>query len=894
MDSEPRQDRYLYVAPGLDRSTKIYEPQIATVSERNRMSLSLPPEDAMDSGLAAADSSQIAGVIIGTTRGLPSKEQLACAAQSLQRGLSVYLYWPREEAIEAVDRARVKSLRRHWSAIRAYCKRVGHTGWLQLMESPQTALAPPEPEAVPDTNSVQQLEQACNDLLDELLDSAKPVPLSCRTGDDGVSGPPPGMGLYLRLDFWAPIISGGSYGHTCYVAQALADSSDGFHCVMANRMDLLDEMGLRQTILGPEDREGNERNILAANGSYHAQLRELLKDERPAYIYERLCLGNYQGALLSRDFEIPYIIEYNGSEISMMRSFNGQGYIHEDLYLKAERAAFQQATLISVVSEEVRDDLLRRGVDPSKILVNPNGASPTDYAPPSAEDRSRLRERFGWTDEHAVIGFTGTFGGWHGVEVLAAALPRICDRAPKARFLMIGDGNYRHLVDSAIADHGLEDRVHMTGRTTQQEGAKLLGACDIYVSPHDSHMVDSKFFGSPTKIFEYMAMGGAIVASNLEQIGVVLAPGLGHDGLKDKLSAIKSERSVLCPPGDVDAFVDAVAALTEAPDAVRALGKNARQALLDHYTWKRHADRIWSYLSNGEIPEAFAREFPTKTTDELRRGPLQTGDAYKDEAQEQWDNDPAGSHYVKDAAAHTLDWYLEAEAYRYDEYAPWMRETMEFERHAGERVLEVGAGMGTDLAQFARHGAHVTDLDLSAGHLNHARENFRLRGLDGEFFHGDGETLQFDDDSFDLVYSNGVIHHTPNTDKVIDSMYRVLKPGGRIIVMVYAQNSLHYWRNIVRNIGVAEGQLELFSIGEFLSRNAELSPSGARPLVKVYTRKRLRELFHRFENVSVVQRQITAAEMPRQLRWMPLDWAGRLFGWNLIVKGRKPTHAVAS
>ena len=81
---------------------------------------------------------------------------------------------------------------------------------------------------------------------------------------------------------------------------------------------------------------------------------------------------------------------------------------------------------------------------------------------------------------------------------------------------------------------------------------------------------------------------------------------------------------------------------------------------------------------------------------------IEAGDAYKTETQRQWDQDPCGSHYVKESTPHTLQWFMEAETYRYDVYAPWMKEVMEFDRHPRKQVLEIGAGMGTDLAQFAR------------------------------------------------------------------------------------------------------------------------------------------------------------------------------------------------
>jgi ubiquinone/menaquinone biosynthesis C-methylase UbiE len=178
---------------------------------------------------------------------------------------------------------------------------------------------------------------------------------------------------------------------------------------------------------------------------------------------------------------------------------------------------------------------------------------------------------------------------------------------------------------------------------------------------------------------------------------------------------------------------------------------------------------------------------------------------------------------------------------------------------------------------------------LSSGHLALAQENFRLRGLAGEFVLHDAESLVFNADTFDLVYSNGVLHHTPNTHHVVREIRRVLKPGGRAIVMMYAESSLHYWRNLVWAIGLKDGQLQDRSMGEIMSRSVERSDqAGARPLVKVYTRKRLRRLFDGFEDIEIVQRQMVPAEVPRFLSWIPLPRLGALMGWNLVIKARKP------
>src|SRR5581483_1420636 len=266
---------------------------------------------------------------------------------------------------------------------------------------------------------------------------------------------------------------------------------------------------------------------------------------------------------------------------------------------------------------------------------------------------------------------------------------------------------------------------------------------------------------------------------------------------------------------------------------------------------------------------------------------IETGDEYKDQVQHQWNQNPVGSQHARKSQPHTLDWFREVEQHRYGVYAPWMPEVMEFASHGGEDVLEIGGGIGTDLAQFAAHGARVTDLDLAAGHLQLAEENFRLRGLAGRFIHHDAESLPFADASFDLVYSNGVLHHTPNTSAVVREIFRVLRPGGRAIVMLYAEDSFHYWRKQVWAFGVKERLLDRMSMGEIMSSKVERSANEAKPLVKVYTPARAAALFDGFEEIRILHRQLEAFELPDSLR----RWRGRIerrFGWNLIVKARKP------
>jgi glycosyltransferase involved in cell wall biosynthesis/ubiquinone/menaquinone biosynthesis C-methylase UbiE len=861
--------QYLYVTPRFDGVALFSTDALEGTTERHHVLLDPGAPTGVSDPLSALGAANgIRGVVIGLASGLPDRRRLDFAATALERRLGVWLHWPEEQAVECVDGERLNSLRTHRRAV-IVLEKVGRRAH-RLMKSWER-IRPGLRWIYRGAFPVRRFDILAD--LERMSLDARPVPFR---GLSSVLNPPQKIdtGLYLRTDFWAPITSGGSYGHTCYVARELSAITERFVCLLAQPFTLLDDLGVHQVVMDAPTTIINEDAIVTATTHYYPIVKAACEVLRPSYIYERLCLGNFVAAMLSRELQIPYIIEYNGSEISMQRSFDKTAPFYADVYVKAEEVAFRQAALISVISEHVRNDLISRGIDAGKIVVNPNGADLDSYAPAPPEDKRQLRASLGFTPTDRVIGFTGTFGGWHGIDVLAAALPRICAAAPDARFLIIGDGTHKPQLDAEVERHGLGDRVRRVGRVAQAEGARLLKACDIYVSPHNTHMIDSKFFGSPTKIFEYMALAGGIVASDLEQIGEVLSPALRVQDFDRGTVVVGDERSVLCTPGNIDEFVNGVVALVQRPDVCCALGRNARRAVADQYSWRRHVERLWT----------FARELPQR--DGARQ--IETGDAYKDQVQNQWNNNPVGSETARSAQPYSLEWFLEVERYRYETYAPWMPDVMEFAAHAGEQVLEVGGGMGTDLAQFARHGAIVTDVDLSEGHLQLAQENFRLRGLTGRFVHNDAESLPFDDGTFDLVYTNGVIHHTPNTARAIAEIRRVLKPGGRVIAMVYAENSLQYWRNLVWHFGLKSGDLATKSMGEIMSRTVERTGNDARPLVKVYTKPRLRALFGTFTDIRIVQRQISPELVPRRLRrLMPV--VERLAGWNLIIKAMKPS-----
>ena len=263
----------------------------------------------------------------------------------------------------------------------------------------------------------------------------------------------------------------------------------------------------------------------------------------------------------------------------------------------------------------------------------------------------------------------------------------------------------------------------------------------------------------------------------------------------------------------------------------------------------------------------------------------------KRRARRQWSEDPCGSHLAREHELGTRAFFEEVERQRYTEYAPWMRSVMGFDRFAGARLLEIGCGMGTDLLQFARGGARCTGVDLTPRSVEITRHRFALYGMSGDFMLADGEHLPFADESFDVVYSNGVLHHTPDTERAVREVHRVLRKGGLARVMLYHKHSLNYWGEIVLHRGVLRGELlRGRSPEEIMSRYVEYSEHGGCPLVKVYSRREARALFKPFGEITVEVEQMIRQELSLLGPLVPESLFRRLrrsLGWNVIITARK-------
>jgi len=264
----------------------------------------------------------------------------------------------------------------------------------------------------------------------------------------------------------------------------------------------------------------------------------------------------------------------------------------------------------------------------------------------------------------------------------------------------------------------------------------------------------------------------------------------------------------------------------------------------------------------------------------------------KQEAIEQWTHDPCGAIGAASAEPGSRAFYEGVDRDRYDVYAPWMRQTMEFDRFQDESLLEIGFGMGTDLYQFASSGARVSGVDLSPEHLRLARQRFALYGLPADLRIADAEALPFADASFDAVYSFGVIHHTPDTEQAVREIRRVLKPGGRAILTVYHRYSAFFLFTVLLDWYVLRLGFLRGSYRRNVSRIEHREHSDACPLVKVYSRGAYARLLREFSEVRIDCRHLQPSHFGFLARFVParlaqaLERRGRL-GWYLIAKCRK-------
>lgn len=223
--------------------------------------------------------------------------------------------------------------------------------------------------------------------------------------------------------------------------------------------------------------------------------------------------------------------------------------------------------------------------------------------------------------------------------------------------------------------------------------------------------------------------------------------------------------------------------------------------------------------------------------------------AAKQAVLEHWDRASCGEELYLEGA--TLEGYRQQARSRY-QLEPYIEEFAEFATARGRLVLEIGVGLGADHERFAAAGAQLSGIDLSARAVGHVRRRLSLSGLSSQLLVADAERLPFAEAAFDMVYSWGVIHHSPDTAAAVGEIHRVLRPGGRARIMIY-----HRWSLVGYMLWLRYGLARLrpwTSLDSIYARYLES------PGTKAYSRRQARALFGAFREVRI-ETQLTHGDL---------------------------------
>jgi glycosyltransferase involved in cell wall biosynthesis len=313
------------------------------------------------------------------------------------------------------------------------------------------------------------------------------------------------------------------------------------------------------------DRQGGveerERAAIVTND----ELRSLLQLKGPFdLVYERFSLFAFAGVEYALAIGVPGILEVNAPLIEEQSQYrrlaNRQGA--QD----AARRAFNAASMLVAVSDEVADYLKQYPEAYGRVEVVPNGVDPNVFRPRANHGVS---SRAGFT-----VGFVGSLKPWHGLLDLVAAFAALRQNANDARLLIVGEGPERPRLEQTLLTHELRDSVRLTGAVSHDEVPSLLAAIDAAVAPYPRL---ANFYFSPLKLFEYMAAGLPVVASRTGQVAKLIEDGV---------------TGLLYEPGDASGMRAALERLRLEPKLRLKLGSAARAEILRGHTWNAVVTRI--------------------------------------------------------------------------------------------------------------------------------------------------------------------------------------------------------------------------------------------------------------------------------------------------------------
>ncbi len=324
------------------------------------------------------------------------------------------------------------------------------------------------------------------------------------------------------------------------------------------------------------ERSLRQLEAICANGPVRDVAQRLARQIDADFVYQRHERFVVAGLDTAANLGIPFVLEWNVSAAWVLENWSRLPIALRRaltrLVSPMERHAAGRASLVAAVSEAAREMAIAAGVSPDRTATLPN-----------AVDIRALDRDIGVVSSGAVepgtVGWVGSFGPWHGADVLVRS---IAEAGPSLRAVLVGDGPERAGCEALARDLGVLDRITLTGALPHAEALRLLARCEVLASPQVPVGTSTDFFGSPTKVFEFMALGRPIVASRIGQVGEVLEDG---------------RTAVLVPPGDPAALAAGISRVLRSTDRGAGLAAAAREEVEARHTWDRRAVEILDLIS---------------------------------------------------------------------------------------------------------------------------------------------------------------------------------------------------------------------------------------------------------------------------------------------------------
>ncbi len=295
----------------------------------------------------------------------------------------------------------------------------------------------------------------------------------------------------------------------------------------------------------------------------------VIKNNDIQFIYERYAIFGIAGVYLSQKYNIPIVLELNyTSKSNLVRK---RAKLFEPLAYYVEKKLFQYASGIAVVSTKLKDQLIDKySISEKKIVVTPNGCDLDIFGRLVDEENIVHKKQL---EDKLVIGFVGGFYPWHGLDLLVNAFEVLAKEHPNILLLLIGDGPEHENISKLVQQKQLAEKVIFTGKINHHELPKYIYKFNIAVMPNSNE------YGSPMKIFEYMALRKPYVAPDYPPI-VEVTEGQGKIFKKN----------------DLESFISALENYIQHPQMMEADGQKGRELIKTKYNWMENAKHSLSLL----------------------------------------------------------------------------------------------------------------------------------------------------------------------------------------------------------------------------------------------------------------------------------------------------------